>query len=372
VFGYLVSYALIFEQAPLVRRVRSLVPYAGVFLILLAARVAGHYGVYGLGAFVDPLREPGAFLAVLPARVLVLFTSQLSRLSADLYQLARPDLQPLYLGTGVLVCGLFAFCAWPSVRRRRELRFLAAGAACSALPLAAAAPSDRLLTFVGLGVMPLLASMLRGALDALAGGAQSTLATRARGAFAVMFALVHLALDPLLLPAIALWPGMTERALETVDASVPRDTALASRAIIVTEVPDSLLVSYLPFMRAYKGETPIGKLYWLVGNTTPARFERRGANRLRVSTEGGFFSDAWNERNSRFPLHAGEHIGLSEMTVTIVKVTPDGRPLVCDFDFAHPLEAERYLWLSFRGGRLIPARPPAMPGASVLISTAGG
>jgi hypothetical protein len=304
--------------------------------------------------------------------VLVLLASQLSRLSSDQYQLASLAARPLYIGAAWLVCGVFIVCVWPALRARRELRFFAAGALCSALPLAAAAPSDRLLTFVGLGAMPLLATMLHETLaSARAHAGVVPRALRLRDACVIAFALVHLIVDPLLLAPAALWPGLTERSLESVDASVPRDAELDQRAVIVTEVPDSILVSYLAPMRAYKGEAPIGKLYWLVGNTTPTQFERRGANGLRVTAQGGFFSDAWNERNSRFPMHAGDHITLSEMNITVVQVTADGRPRVCDFVFAHPLEAEHYLWLRYDHDRLVPTRPP-QTARGALVSTAGG
>ena len=85
VFGYLLAYALCYERGGLRARVASLAPYTLLLACFIAARRLGHYGVYGLGAYIDPMREPLAFLAKLPVRVIVLLSSQTSRLNADVY-----------------------------------------------------------------------------------------------------------------------------------------------------------------------------------------------------------------------------------------------------------------------------------------------
>lgn len=374
VFGYLLAYAICYEHGGLRARLASLVPYTLLLAAFIAARSLGHYGVYGLGAYIDPMHEPLAFLAKLPVRVLVLLSSQISRLNADVYELASASLRPLYCAAAVLACGAFVWSAWPSLRARRELRFFAVGALLSALPLAAGSPSDRLLTFVGCGVMPVIAAALRDVLAAITSRAPASQARgpRVRRGGVLALAFVHLALDPLLLPAFALSPAANERAIEALDASLPRDPGLGARTVIVTEVPDSVLLTYVPAMRTFKRESPIGRLYWLVGNATPVHLERRGKSALRVSTRSGFFSEAWEERAARLPFHRGERIELSEMSVSVVEVTRDGRPLVCDFAFHRPLEASQYVWLRYDGERLRPTRPPPEAGGGVVTADLGG
>jgi hypothetical protein len=357
--GFLFSYALLYERGALRARALSLVPYALLFIAFVCVRVAGQYGVYGLGAYIDPLREPLAFATTLPSRVLVLFSSQLARLNADLYEYASAAQRPLFLAAALLACAACVACVGASLRARRELRFLATGALLAALPLAAGSPSDRLLTFVGIGLLPIIAAAAYDALVATERAqAAPPLRDRLRYGGALAFALVHLTIDPLLLPVFTLSPAANARTIDAIDASLPNDPSLAGKTVIVTEVPDSVLLTYLPAMRAFKHESPIGKLYWLVGNATPVQLERRGANALRVTTRSGFFSDAWEERAARLPLHAGDRIKLSEIDVEIVKVTSDGRPLVCDFTFDRPLEASHFVWLNFTGDRLQPAQPP--------------
>ena len=325
----------------------------------MLARVAGRYGVYGLGAYVDPLHEPAAFLATLPVRVLVLVSAQVSRLNADVYEYTGAALRPVYVGAAVLACAAFVSCVWPSLRARREGRFFAAGALLSALPLAAGSPSDRLLTFVGIGVMPLLAGALHDALIAIE-QPRSLLALRDRlqNGIALAFGLLHLDDRSAAPAAFTLSPAANAHAIERLDASLPHDSALAAKTVIVTQVPDFVLLTYIPAMRAFKGESPIGKLYWLVGNATAVQLERRGANALRVSTRSGFFGDAWEERSARLPFHAGQHIELSEVSIAVVNVTSDGRPLVCDFTFDRPLEDDHFMWLQYTADRLRAMHPP--------------
>src|SRR5262249_39052781 len=74
-------------------------------------------------------------------------------------------------------------------------------------------------------------------------------------------------------------------------------------------------------------------------------------NHLRVTAKRGFF-DHWEERSARIPLHRGDRVGLSEMTITVLNVSPDGKPTVCDFEFAHPLESPSYVWLTWQGDGL--------------------
>jgi hypothetical protein len=368
--GYVFSYALLYERGPMRRRLLSLLPYAALLGVLALARTLGHYGVYGLGAYIDPTREPFAFVAELPVRVVVLLSSQLSRINADLYEFISAPLRPLFFVAALLACVACLACVWPSLRAHRETRFLAAGALLSAIPLAACTPSDRMLTFVGIGAMPVLAAALHDALTAAERGA-AALRGRVLQAGALVFALVHLTLDPLLLPLFACSPSTNARAVEAIDASLADAGALGDKTVIVTEVPDSVLVGYLPVLRAFKGESRIGKLYWLVGNATSVQLERRGANELRVSTRGGFFSDAWAERAERLPFHPSQRIELSEMSIVVVKVTADGRPAVCDFTFDRSLEASHFVWLRYAGDHLQRTRPPAQRQLSALRSESG-
>lgn len=349
--GYLLSYALLYDQAPIASRVRSLAPHvliAGAWAVL---RASLGYGSYGLGAYVDPIHEPLEFLRVLPVRFAVLLTSQTSRIGADLYDLAPTDVRPFLRATAFLFALLIAWLCWPALQRRRAARYFAAGAVLSILPLTATIPNDRLLALAGFGVMPVLAAAFDESLRA-GGSLSASLATRMRAFYTLVLVVVHLTIDPLLLPASAMTPELVGQWAASADAALPASPELKDQTLVVVTVPDSVLLSYLPVMRSFSGRQRPDKLYWLAATPQGARIERRSANVLRVHAPGGLFDQRSEARSPRLALRKGERVQFSRMTVEVIDLTADGRPSVCDFAFTEPLESRRFVWRVWEGGKV--------------------
>ncbi|HKU39787.1 MAG TPA: hypothetical protein VJR89_16620 [Polyangiales bacterium] len=360
--AYLFAYALCRDRGSLAARLGSLAPYLLLGAAWAYARSALGYGSFGLGAYVDPVREPLAFLAVLPLRFVVLVSSQFSRVASDLYDLAPVTLRPALTLWSVAMVAVLGWFLLPSLRREASARFWTLGAALSVVPLTATIPNDRLLTLVGFGVMPALAYAMRASWEALRTSALSRSAAL-RSACAVVVALVHLVIDPLLLPLVALTPSFVANLAEASDASLPADASLTQRTLIVAAVPDSLMLSYLHVMRAHDGRPRPAKLYWLAATAEPVRFERRAPNVLRVAASGGLFDPRSEARSPRFALQAGARVELSEVRIDVLERTPDGRPTLCDFVFDEPLESSRYVWRTWANGGMQEFTPPA-PGQS--------
>jgi hypothetical protein len=364
--GYLLAYAVCYETGPWRSRLRSLVPYGLLLLGWALVRRVAHYGVHGLGAYIDPVQEPLPFLRALPGRILVLLNSQITRIGADLYDLVPSAYRGAFL---VGICAALAatvWLVWPTLRAVRSLRALAVGAVLSAIPLVAGAPSDRLLTLVGVGVFPVLAHAAGAALRSL------RLGDRGQGlrvALSRVLLGVHFLIDPLLLPALALWPAVIADHAQAAERSLPDSPELAGQTVFVAQVPDSVLLTYLPVMRWFERRPRPDHLHWLLATTQSAHVERLSEREMRVTCEGGCFDRHWNERSSRLPLKRGDRVQLRDMTVSILEVASDGRPIVCDFSFSQPLEASRFRWLTWQHGRLEPWQLPK-PGASTLL--AGG
>jgi hypothetical protein len=49
--------------------------------------------------------------------------------------------------------------------------------------------------------------------------------------------------------------------------------------------------------------------------------------------------------NPRNPMHVGQTVAMSEVTVKVTEMTGDGRIAQASFTFAHPLDDTRYVWL---------------------------
>jgi hypothetical protein len=350
--GYLLAHALFIDPRSRARRSAALAPYALIGCAWLGLRIHGAYGVYGMGGYYDPTTQLGPFLRNLPARAIELFTSQVWRLDSDLHVLVPKHVQPLLLGMAIGLFGLGLWFLAPSLRRSPELRFWLCGAALSAAPLVAGVPSDRLLVLTGLGIMPPLAASIH---DAVSGGR-----SHLRVICAGLLLLMHLVIDPLALPISSMMPLQFEKLARALDHSLPDDRSLSERNLIVLEIPDSILMSYLPAIRWFQRKPRPAKAYWLLSQVVPAQLERRGPNVLRVSAPGGFFDPDWKERSPALPLRQGERVVLREMTIEIVEVTPDGRPSVCDVRFVRPLEAPGYEFMTWQAGRLVRVKMPAV------------
>jgi hypothetical protein len=355
--GYLIAYALLLDVSPRAARVRSLAPYAVIALVWAVLRSASGYGTYGVDFYVDPVRDPIAFLSALPARWAALIASQSTGVPSDWWSMVPPDVRPVFVAGVLFATAGVAWFAAPSLRADRVCRFWALGAALSAVPIAAALPSDRLLVLVGLGVMPVLAQAMRDAFERVRGAAHGR---RLRGTSAAMLVVCRLALAPLLLPLAALSLAALDRATLGVDDSLPKDAAVSGRTVIVTNAPDPLGLSYLPLRREVLNEARPAQLYWLSAAQASLRVERLAPNVLRVSARDGLFSSELERgaRSARTPFKRGQHVHLSQLDVAIVSLTADGRPTTCDFTFAHPLESSSYLWKTWRAGQLVNFQVP--------------
>jgi hypothetical protein len=142
-------------------------------------------------------------------------------------------------------------------------------------------PSDRLLVLTGVGIMPPLAAWI---MDAVSGER-----SRLRLACAGLLVLMHLLVDPLALPFSALTPYQFEKLASEFDRSLPDDPRLGGQSLFVLEVPDSILMSYLPAIRWFEHKPRPERAYWLLSQVVSAQLERREPNLLRISAADGFF-----------------------------------------------------------------------------------
>jgi hypothetical protein len=368
VFGYVAAYALTYERKPLSNRLGSILPHVLIAGVWAVTRSKLGYGSYGLGAYVDPIHEPLEFLRVLPERFAILLSSQLSRVGADLYDLLPARFRPIQLAWGAAMCIVFVWFALPALRRERTLRFWTVGSLLSVVPLTATVPNDRLLTLVGLGLMPTIAFAVHDALQAVPELAKAHGAAKLRVLCASAFLFVHLVVDPLLLPLTAMTPSLVGRWAASADQALPATPDLRDKTLIVAAAPDSVLLSYLPVMRSLENRPRPDKLYWLAATPSAASFERRAPNVLRVSSPTGLFDQRSEARSPGIKLRKGERVQLSHMTVEVLELTPDGRPTVCDFVFSEPLESSRFVWRVWDSGQVRDFKLPAV-GETVQITT---
>jgi hypothetical protein len=354
--GYLLAYALFLERGTTRARLRGLAPNAVVLASWGLVYRLGGFGSTHSGFYREPLADPLAFGRAALERIPLLVMGQWTPLPSDYGSALVPGSEAAialrWAGTVTTALAVVLFA--PLVRRDRVARFFACGAALSLLPVAAVGPQDRLLFFVGLGSMGLLARWVHASF--------SRAASRFARSAAVALLAIHLVLAP---PAALRWIAFQERAsakMITAVASVPADPALAEQDLILVNPPDYVYgVTAIPAMKRVAGEPSPRRLRALVAAPSALAVRRVDARTLHVQLEPGLFGGPFTRyhRAEEVRFAVGERIELTGFSVEILSLNEAGDPNELAYRFAVPLEDASLRWLAWRDGVYVPWRPPA-------------
>lgn len=362
VAAYLAAYALCLDRAPWKVSVRSLLPYLAVVVVWRIVYHALGFGTAYSGVYVDPGAEPIAFLRVLPSRAAFLLAAQLAGPWSDfaaLWSFVSPHAERNALGIAAAVVALFAALFAPLCRRDRLARFFAVGALGAVIPVASTFPADRLLWFVGVGAMGLVARWLE--LRPRAGWATLV---------AALIVAIHLVAAPPLLALRARSMVTVSRPILRADQTVPPSKTLGSGMLVLVNPPSDLFAAYIVILRASRGE-PLPITRWLATGTTDVAVTRLDERTLDVRPTDGFIpfvSERMLRRLDR-PFCRGQRIALAGVEVTVVEVTADGRPAEIRARFDRALEDPSLRWLAWRKSGFSPWTPPPLGSRVVLPAT---
>lgn len=366
--AYLLSYALFLDRGTAGARLRALAPYGLVLAIWALAYKLGGFGSTHSGFYREPLADPLAFAGAALERIPLLVMGQWTPVPSDYGSAVAPGSEAALalrwagVATIALVCVVFA----PLVRRERVARFLALGAALSLLPIAAVGPQDRLLFFVGLGAMGLLAQLVH---TSFSGGAALPLRAAALALLGI-----HLVLAP---ATTQRWLTFQERAsakMIAAVASVTADPALAEQDLILVNPPDYVyVVTAIPLMKRVAGEPSPRRLRALAAVPSAMEVTRADARTLHVRLEPGLFAGPFTRyhRAEELRFTVGHRIELTGFSVEILGLNAAGDPNELAYRFAVPLEDASLRWLAWQDGLYVPWRPPA-PGETVRLPAPEG
>ncbi|MCA9656455.1 MAG: hypothetical protein H6712_23110 [Myxococcales bacterium] len=368
--GYLVAHALLLEPheqgatrgARLLRAARGLVPY-GVVLVGWRLLYTGlGYGAHGSGVYLDPAREPGAYVAVLPDRIAALALGELAWPTPESWA-ADPMPWTLVRWGAVAAVGLLGLGLAPRLGRERGLAVLVVGAGLALLPAATAVPSARLLLLVGVGASAAVASVIAVALGE--GGV-----ARWRWpavVLAIPLLLIHGALAPVMLVHRIVERGRSlERASATTVEGFPADEALAQQTLVIVNAPPTFIAATLWLTPGREAALP--RSLRLLGSTfAPVVVQRPDPRSLVLQPVGGYLGDPFTTllRGPAHPFAAGDTVALAGWSVRVLGVA-HGRPSSVRFDFDEPLDDPSLRWIVWRDGRFVPFEPPA-PGRAAAI-----
>jgi hypothetical protein len=375
--AYLAAHALWLDRGTWRDRVLALAPYAAVVVAWRVAYQLLGYGVAGSGVYLDPGTDPVGFAGAAVERVPLLLLGQLALPWSDLaslYTLLGPGVMTVMVLFAVAVVAVIMLACARLLRADPVSRFFATGMVLAAIPVASTFPADRLLGFVGLGGMGLVAQLLAAAL-----ARRDLLGThRLRRAAAMVvvigMVLVHVVLAPPLLVMRSRSMVAINRILDRADAGIPRDAALAQQTVILTNPPNDAIAAYVQLMREARHQVRPRRLYWLATGTSPVTLTRVDERTLRVAPRDGFVHHEIDQmlRTPRRPFAVGERIALTGLTIEIETVDHPGgrgRPLTVLARFDRPLEDPSLVWRKWDVTTYAPYQPPRA-GASETLPAA--
>jgi hypothetical protein len=232
----------------------------------------------------------------------------------------------IWISAGLLCTTWFLILTFPTIQRNKHLQFLLVGAVLATLPVCSSLPANRLLFFIGLGVMPVLATYLTDP-----GG---------RALPKKWIWSIHLALAMVMLPWTSYSPKLFGNIEETVLAAPIKPT------VVIVSAPSAFHADFFGLIRRRYGVGAPERILNLGAGLSPMEITRMDANTLLVTRRQSFISgfDAVF-RGYAHLMSQGTIVSLNGIQITVREITWDGRPTLVEFHFAEPLESLNYQWL---------------------------
>jgi hypothetical protein len=245
----------------------------------------------------------------------------------------------------------------------------------SILPVCATFPADRLLMFVGIGAMALLAQFISFVFDKNLWQSAFTFWRVPAIGLACIFVLIHLVIAPLALPLRAAYPMIPKEISDNLMITEPLDEELTNQNLIIVNPPITFLMLQSVMIWEANNQ-PIPRHIRILTSSLfePVEIYRPDAKTLIVRPAYGFYAYVLDAlfRNEDHPFSVGERVELTGMTVEIKEVTDNKQVKEAAFIFTTPLEDPSLRWLQYSNGNFVPFTPPpvgqraTLPGAGLL------
>jgi hypothetical protein len=369
--GYLGAYAIAFDDRPPGTRARSLIPALIAALVWLAVYRLGHYGAFGSGLYLDPLRAPGTFVRAFPAHFVLLYAAEFAPGAPELWMFLQGPAAAIMVLLGATVLTIVFVALWPRLRTDRTTRFLALGSIFATLPSCATSPHTRLLLLPSVGMIGLVAVLVDEALDRAFVAAQPSPTRRAIRFAAIVAGGMHVFLSPVVAQFTQRQMVTLQRYIDRLAASIPDEPSLPSQTLILANEPDGIFTTYVIVRREFLGQTNPARFVPLAIGTHPNQLERTGTNTLELFAPDGVYRNGTDLlfRSLTRPMHVGDRAERGGVDVEVLACNAQGVPTRARFTFERPLEDASFRWMKWEHDRFVPFRVPAV-GERVAIAPA--
>jgi len=358
---YLLGYAIFLESDSGARRLTTIAPHAVVGIAWLAYYKLSGYGTYGSGFYLDPIGQPAEWFSHFLIRAPLLLLGQWF-VPPSSFAFAWSGAQTLFVALfGAAVLTLLFVLLRPILRSGATARFFAFGMLLAVVPITAGFPHDRLLFFVGVGAMPLLAMLLVRLFD------RSISSWRGR-MLGWALVIVHVVLAAPFQIVMSTAVATQEPIYADPPRSLPDDPQLENQRLVVVNAPSAFYGQYTLIVRKFDGApTPRCQLL-LAPGTTRLILERSAPRVLTIEAEDGWlgspFDVVYRARTSEFP--NDYQVQLSDVRIEVLSLTSDGRPKRVRFLFDRDLEDASLRWVLYEKGSYVPFHVPAVGERRIL------
>lgn len=364
--AFYVAYALCLDRGTLRGRVVGLLPQVAVLGAYLVVHRALGFGAHGSGLYIDPLGDPQTYLRRAPGNLLAQLSHQLSVGGTLAFDLPPRLVWAIVWSVPHVVMPAVGVYAALRFGRDRVLTFGVVSGLLALVPQLGLPPHERALLLPGVGLWLVTVEFGAWLVRTVARG--RTALRVAAGALLLPLVSLHVLLSPpsLLLGVQRFGHSPVEQA--AVASVLDDPPLLPTQTVVVLNVPTLFHAQSLIAQRRERG-LPLPSRMHVLGTTShPVSFWRIDAHTLQLQSSPGFNDEPLSRfwRSHRMPLRAGDHVALRDMGVTVLEVTPDGRPERLRVRFAQPLDDPSLRYIAWTGGSYREIRVPDQ-GAGLLL-----
>lgn len=323
-------------------RLQALLPLLGVFVAYTAIHRGMGFGSHGSSVYVDPLREPAAWLEMASLRVPILVADMFLAIPTGKLALSRELMQiQAWMGPVALVLMIVLVLGLRrqlDARLRRRLRWLMLASILAILPVASSFVSARLLLIPAVGGHAVVAAVILDAWDRV----------RDRSRRYHPLSLLRALMGAALLFAhgpLASWWGLEEtRNIQRLNLGTRRaalmmqvdDAKIADQRLVVLTAGDPMSLLYPALVRWTEGH-PMPRSWWVLSMAPfPHLLTRTAPDTLELDVVGGSMLTGPVERLFRRPerpFAEGDTVELDGLHIQLLRVDVDGRPVKVRFRF---------------------------------------
>jgi hypothetical protein len=373
--AYLFSYALTVDRDGIRARLMRLLPHGGVLAAWALIYKLGNFGSHGSGFYLDPLHDPLGFAGLFCQRAAFLLMGQWSPLPAEMSMANAPGTSAFFHMSvfSFVAAAIVAVLFIPLVVRDRVARFWGLGALLSLIPIGAVGPENRLLGFVGLGSMALLAQLTQFVFAPSSVPPVSRVWKGFAWAATLLLLLTHLVAAPFLGIARIDYQVNVSSRMDRAMASVPSDPRIASQDLVLINPPDHIYLVTAIWAVKHLENLPMPRHLRALSSGGTLEVTRIGPRSLRVRFLGGFFPTAFSRfvrsQNDRFS--PGQHFELPGLSIVVESLDAQGDPAQVLYEFPVAVEDPSLRWMRWQDGVYVPWSPPAL-GQTVKLPSASG